>query len=49
MIEDVEELGMVANFREFNSSNDRVVVICQKPEMGNAAPSKNNLPSHESE
>ncbi|XP_075509838.1 aluminum-activated malate transporter 12-like [Primulina tabacum] len=46
VIEEVEELGRVANFREFDSSNDRVVVICQKPEMGNAAPSKNNLPSH---
>lgn len=49
VIEEVEELGRVANFREYNSSNDKVVVICQKPGMGNSAPSKNNMPSHGSE
>lgn len=49
VIEEVEELGRVANFREYDSSNDKVVVICQKPGMGNSAPSKNNLPSHGSE
>ncbi|KAI3446866.1 hypothetical protein Pfo_003531 [Paulownia fortunei] len=45
VIEEVEELGRVANFREFSEGDDQVSIICQK-EMGNAAPMDNHLPSH---
>ncbi|KAK6151706.1 hypothetical protein DH2020_014341 [Rehmannia glutinosa] len=42
VIEEVEELGRVANFREFSEGDDKVSVVCQ----GNAAPLENHLPSH---
>ncbi|KAK4431774.1 Aluminum-activated malate transporter 12 [Sesamum alatum] len=48
VIEEVEELGRVANFREFSEGDDEVSVVCQKPEKGNGAavPMENHLPCH---
>ncbi|KAL3629676.1 Aluminum-activated malate transporter 12 [Castilleja foliolosa] len=45
VIEEVEELGTVANFREFRENDDQISVVCEK-EIGNAAPLDNHLPSH---
>ncbi|KAH6828940.1 aluminum-activated [Perilla frutescens var. hirtella] len=46
VIDEVEELGRVANFRDF-CAGDEVVVNCQKPERGKKdAPLQNHLPSH---
>lgn len=44
MIEEVEELGRVANFKEYSESDggEKVTVICQNPVM----PNENNLASH---
>lgn len=44
VIEEVEELGMVANFREYSEGDDYESVRGQK-EMGNAAPMGNHLPT----
>ncbi|KAK4391560.1 Aluminum-activated malate transporter 12 [Sesamum angolense] len=47
VIEEVEELGRVANFREFSEGDDQVSVVCQKPEKGSGAvPMENHLPCH---
>ncbi|KAL8488420.1 hypothetical protein ACS0TY_024626 [Phlomoides rotata] len=47
VIDEVEELGRVANFREFCVGDDQVAPNCQKCERGNsAAPLENHLPSH---
>lgn len=49
VIEEVEELGRVANFREFNEGDE---AVCSKPETGNptaAAAVGNHLPHHASD
>ncbi|XP_057769113.1 aluminum-activated malate transporter 12-like [Salvia miltiorrhiza] len=43
VIDEVEELGRVGNFREFCAGDDKV---CHKPTMGKDAPLENHLPSH---
>ncbi|KAL3840747.1 hypothetical protein ACJIZ3_025338 [Penstemon smallii] len=47
VIEEVEELGRVANFREFNVGDDQVInITCEKTGKGSSAPLENHLPSH---
>lgn len=46
VIDEVEELGRAANFREFCAGDDKVVVDCQKPQWGKDGPLHNHLPSH---
>lgn len=46
VIDEVEELGRAANFREFCAGDDKVAIDCQKPQWGNDAPLQNHLPSH---
>ncbi|KAK4420155.1 Aluminum-activated malate transporter 12 [Sesamum alatum] len=47
VIDEVEELGRVANFREFSAGDDQVAATSQKPaQRGNGAPLENHLPSH---
>lgn len=47
VIDEVEELGRVANFREFCAGDDdQVAANCQKSERGIGAPLENHLPSH---
>lgn len=47
VIDEVEELGRLANFREFCDGDDQVAPNCEKCEKGNAAtPLENHLPSH---
>ncbi|KAK4404181.1 Aluminum-activated malate transporter 12 [Sesamum angolense] len=46
VINEVEELGRVANFREFSVGDAQEAATCEKPERGNGAPLENHLPSH---
>ena len=46
VIEEVEELGRLAHFKEFEPGDAVVSVICQKPKAENAKPMENHLPSH---
>ncbi|KAL2489769.1 Aluminum-activated malate transporter 12 [Forsythia ovata] len=46
VIEEVEELGRIANFREFNADDDQIILTTEIPEMKNAVPLQNHLPSH---
>ncbi|THG07932.1 hypothetical protein TEA_023331 [Camellia sinensis var. sinensis] len=44
VIEEVEELGRIARFKEFKDGDDEVVEVrCERPKMGNL---ENHLPSH---
>ncbi|KAI3443890.1 hypothetical protein Pfo_000555 [Paulownia fortunei] len=46
VIDEVEELGRVANFKEFSEGDDQVDATCRKRERGNGAPLENHFPSH---
>lgn len=47
VIDEVEELGRVANFREFGEGDDQVTATnCRKQGKGSCAPLENHLPSH---
>ncbi|KAK4481953.1 hypothetical protein RD792_012866 [Penstemon davidsonii] len=52
VIEEVEELGRVANFKEISAAGDDQVIVveCQKPErrINSAAPLENHFPTHNS-
>ncbi|KAA8522069.1 hypothetical protein F0562_012617 [Nyssa sinensis] len=45
VIEEVEELGRIANFKEFGPG-DEVIVTCERPKMGRDSNLVNHLPSH---
>ncbi|KAL8119493.1 aluminum-activated malate transporter 12-like [Apium graveolens] len=44
VIEEVEELGRMASFKEFDP--DEITVTCEKPKVETASTYRNNLPSH---
>ncbi|XP_031252248.1 aluminum-activated malate transporter 12-like [Pistacia vera] len=44
VIEEVEELGRVAGFKEFNHGDDQIIVTCERPSERD-----NHLPSHAAE
>ncbi|XP_022893684.1 aluminum-activated malate transporter 12-like [Olea europaea var. sylvestris] len=46
VIEEVEELGRIANFREFNAGDHQISLTTEKTEIKIAAPLQNHLPSH---
>lgn len=46
VIEEVEELGRLAHFKEFDPGDAVVSVICQTPKAENAKPLENHLPCH---
>lgn len=43
VIEEVEELGRIACFKEYDKHGEQIVVTCERPQMNVA---QNNLPSH---
>lgn len=45
VIEEVEELGRLGNFKEFHPG-DELVVICEKPKINNISPLDNHLTTH---
>lgn len=45
VIEEVEELGRLGNFKEFHPG-DELVVICDKQKINNVRPLDNHLPTH---
>lgn len=46
VIEEVEELGRIANFKEFNSDDDEITVTCERPIVETASSLNKNLPGH---
>lgn len=46
VIEEVEELGRLGNFKEFHPGDELDVVICEKPKINNLSPLHNHLPTH---
>ena len=46
VIEEVEELGRIACYKEFNPDDDEITVTCEKPPVD---VTKNQLPSHASD
>ncbi|KAG9158007.1 hypothetical protein Leryth_000174 [Lithospermum erythrorhizon] len=46
VIEEVEELGTVANFKEFSPGDEVINVTCEKTKCKNDNPLANDLPSH---
>ncbi|CAK9173379.1 unnamed protein product [Ilex paraguariensis] len=46
VIEEVEELGRIASFKEFNVGDDEIAVTWERPKLENAVPLGNHFPSH---
>ncbi|MBA0862944.1 hypothetical protein Goshw_014678 [Gossypium schwendimanii] len=46
VIEEVEELGRIACYKEYNPEDDEIIVKCEKPQVDVA---KNQLPTHASD